>query len=172
MKRVPAARPAAAQVLGAERVARLAAGFERIAATRMAGLPVVHPQLRVEPVGFALHQGQPDGEPGMLGVLVTPWSMNLIWLGLDADVVSPAPAERIRDIGGEQFAFRLAHEDGIGPYESCSLASPMFAFADQTAAVATAQAVLDLLRRPEDQPVPARRRFLFGAGAPASTPSP
>lgn len=165
---------------GQQRVARLVEAFEGIARTRMAGLPVVHPGLRVEAVGFALHQDPNAGDDGMLGVLVTPWCMNLVWLGLDGAYPPPdrtAPAatmERIRDLGPERFAFRVAHEAGIGPYEMCSLASPLFAFADQAAAVATARGVLDLLRprvpaggltRPE------RRRFLLGRRpAPASSP--
>ena len=55
-------------------VTALESAFRRIAATRMAGLPINHPLLAVEGVGFRLWQGK------WLGVLVTPWAMNLVLL--------------------------------------------------------------------------------------------
>ena len=148
----------------AARVRMLEAGFERIAATRMAGVPLCHPQLQVAAVGFA---AQP-GSGGAVGVLVTPWFMNLVWLPLDAqpaDGVLAVGDTRTRALGPERFDFIGAFEEAIGPFEACSLFSPMDEFADQAAALATAEAVLSLLRPPPPpEPVPARRRFLLGAG--------
>jgi [NiFe] hydrogenase assembly HybE family chaperone len=149
-----------------ERVAALEALFSRIAATRMAGIPILHPGLRVEAVGF-----EPDGDAAAVGVLVTPWFMNLVWLPLD-DATTPETlavrATRERQVGRERFAFIGAHEDGFGPFEACSLFSPMGEFADHAAAVATARAVLVELHKPEPpEPAPtaSRRALLFGRAA-------
>lgn len=140
----------------AQRVQQLEAVYRRIATTRMAGLPLLHPGLAVQAVGFA---PQPDGSA--LGVLVTPWFMNLVRLPLQADAELPAPGQaEDRDIGGWTFRFHGHTEPGIGVHAAASLASPMHEFADQAAAVATAQALLERLR-----PVPARRGFLLGRGS-------
>lgn len=164
-------------VLVTERGAALAALFQHIAATRMAGMPVVHPQLHVEVVGFAVHhEPEAPSEQGALGVLVTPWFMNLVWCPLQRRDEAPRVGHaRERRLGTERFEFIAAHEPAFGSYEACSLFSPMFQFENQEAARATAQAVLDSLRAqpslPATTPVPARRSFLFGrsaAGAPAA----
>ena len=55
----------------------------RAAAARMAGLAVVNPALRVEAVGFAPWQGC------WLGVVVTPWCMNLVLAPLDPVMWQP-----------------------------------------------------------------------------------
>lgn len=170
-----------------ERVAALEALFSHIARTRMAGVPVIHPGLRVEAVAFAPH-AEPcedaantphDGTaagvavPGALGVLVTPWFMNLVWLPIEAcEAPRRVGLARGRRVGGERFEFIAAHEPGFGFYEACSLFSPMFQFADHDAARATAAAALASLRAVpavqavhEPAPAPARRAFLFGRSA-------
>ena len=48
--------------------------FSRIQAERMADVPLLNPALTVETVGFRLWQDS------WLGVLITPWSMNLLAL--------------------------------------------------------------------------------------------
>jgi [NiFe] hydrogenase assembly HybE family chaperone len=149
-----------------DRVAALEALFERVAATRMRGVPMLHPALRVQAVGF---EGAGDGSAAC-GVLVTSWFMNLVWLPLDADArdVAAVGQTRRRAVGHEVFPFIGAHEDGFGAYEACSLFSPMFEFADQAAAVATAHAVLEGLRAPAARPDASRRALLFGRGAGAA----
>lgn len=154
----------------ARRVAALEARFREIAATRMAGVPVQNERLAVQAVGF---QALPAG--GALGVLVTPWFMNLVRLPAEGEP-APAPgASRTHAVGPERFDFIGAHEAGFGSFEACSLFSPMFEFADHAAAVATAAEVLALLRRPPEPvpappapPVPTRRALLFGRGAEAA----
>jgi [NiFe] hydrogenase assembly HybE family chaperone len=140
--------------------------FRTVARTRMPGVPVMNPLLKVQALGF---EHDADGTHA-LGVLVTPWFMNLVRLPLQPDAFVLAPGELgVRAIGTRRFHFIGAHETGIGGFEACSLFSPMFEFADQAAAVATASAALKELRTPPatlPPSVPARRGFLFGrAGA-------
>lgn len=138
----------------ATRVAALQALFARIAATRMQGVPILHPGIGVTAVGF-----EPgDDGLGAVGVLVTPWFMNLVWLPLvERDAQDrPLPAlavgaTRMRAVGNERFDFIGAHEPGFGPYEACSLFSPMLDFADEATALATALQVLAVLRAPPPQ---------------------
>ncbi|GAP38823.1 [NiFe]-hydrogenase assembly chaperone HybE [Piscinibacter sakaiensis] len=168
----PASRAAAATRLE-RRVAALQRSFEHVQRTRMAGLPLLNPRLHVEPVGF--EPGLPPAEadpatgaalpplalPHALGVLITPWFMNLIWLPLP-DESGPAAAAtadawavgdcRRLTVGPECFEFIGAHADELGPYGLCSLFSPMAEFGSQAVARATAQAVLAALRAPAAAP--------------------
>lgn len=146
-----------------QRAQALQQTFEHIARTRMAGLPLAHPRLAVGCVGF---HAEADGTFA-LGVLVTPWCMNLVRLPLHEGVAVLAAGHRgTRDIGTRCFDFVGACEADIGTFESASLFSPMFEFVDQAAAVATAEQVLQALGIRADA-VPtqehlARRGFLFG----------
>ncbi|WP_326542906.1 [NiFe]-hydrogenase assembly chaperone HybE [Pseudorhodoferax sp.] len=148
------------------RVQGLEAAFRRIERERMAGLPLMHPRLRVQAVGFAA------GDDGLaLGVLVTPWFMNLVRLPLSAQAADllPRPGGEAGEectVFGWRFLFHTQHEDGVGRFAAASLVSPMSEFADQAAAVATAQALLEHLRPP-----PPRRRFFTGRGAALPAPT-
>jgi [NiFe] hydrogenase assembly HybE family chaperone len=154
------------------RVAQLEAAFEHVAATRMAGVGLLHPALQVQAVGFERLDDAPDLA---MGVLLTPWFMNLLRLPLQPDAVSddgpiaPRGRRRTRRVGAAAIDFIGAEEAPFGRFEACSLFSPVSAFADQAAAVATAQAVLAALRRPVPAALavdaPARRGFLFGRPA-------
>jgi [NiFe] hydrogenase assembly HybE family chaperone len=144
----------------ADRLDALTRAFAHIAATRMAGLPLVHPRLAVATVGF-----RPLDDDVALGVLVTPWCMNLVRLPLHDGVAVLAIGQTgPRDVGARRFDFNGAHESGVGAFEAASLFSPMAEFADQAAALATAEEVLKELRGPLSLRVaqPARRGFLFG----------
>jgi [NiFe] hydrogenase assembly HybE family chaperone len=151
---------------------RLNAAF-REAASRMPGA-LVNPALEVEAVGFAPWEGH------WLGVMVTPWFMNLMLLprvqgrwqtlrvGDKREVAFPAGVYDF--IGGS--------EPSVGEYQSCSLFSPMQQFENHAAARLVAQlareALLDAANAepPEDardaraqpvQPVPiSKREFLRG----------
>jgi [NiFe] hydrogenase assembly HybE family chaperone len=158
------------------RVQQLESAFADIGRTRMAGLPMLHPKLNVQALGFQVL----DDAPLAWGILVTPWFMNLLRLPLDPGApVLPVGEVAERDLGPQRMQFIGAHEaaiGGCGRYELCSLFSPMNEFIDHEAAVATAHAVLLLLRpvpSPPGQPpveVPARRGFLFGRSALRSPP--
>lgn len=168
------------------RVAALAQAFCDIQATRMQGVPILNARLRVQAVGF---EPEPDEPATALGVLVTPWFINLVRLPLaaaDEGALAAVGERRARSAGHSRVDFIGAHEPAVGRFEACSLFSPVLEFADQAAALATAGAVLQLLRAPADMPAarpaplpvpppaptpaaaPDRRAFLFGRRAPAA----
>lgn len=151
-----------------QRMAALTAVFGTIAATRMQGLPLLHPDLSVEAVDFQICTDI-DGEQAACGILITPWFMNLIWLPLQGQKVAALGQVREHRLAGLCFEFIGAEEIVFGQYEMCSLFSPMFEFVDQQAARATAQAILEQLRVDQtgvscsvSPASPERRAFLFG----------
>lgn len=144
--------------------------FSTILREHMHDVPMVNPALRVQAVGFA-----PWSEH-WLGVLVTPWFMNL--------VLMPRVQAHWHAIGERQsrhhvlpagvFEFISNQDAVLGNYQACSLFSPMFEFADHDAAVATATSALAALfdagnRQPSDvPPVQAPSAALAGAAGPAA----
>ena len=155
----PAERPSPAHAL--ERA------LHAIQLLRMRDVPVLNPALTVEAVGF-----RPWSEH-WLGILITPWFMNLMWLAPALSAPLAQGASREHFFGGQRLTFIGAVDEAFGAYQSCSLFSPMFEFADQAAARATAEQVLTLLREtPKEeepqQPALSRRALLFGrrTGAP------
>ena len=132
---------------------RLEAAFRAVAA-RMQGLGFVNPALEVEAVGFAPWEGH------WLGVVVTPWFMNLTLTPHDpARWRSLAQGEKRRYVfpAGE-YEFIGAHDDVAGEYQICSLFSPLLEFEDH----ATARLVAELAREAlfdtanaDDSPQPA-----------------
>lgn len=160
------------------RVHDLVALFRGIERDRMAGVPVLNPALQVEAVGFELEFDPAAADPARrgdvegVGILITPWFMNLVAVPLERrDEVSGVGVSGTRPVGSENFDFIGGHEPTFGTYAACSLFSPMFEFVDQAAAVATARAVLTTLRTPvaaaEPAPSPARRSFLLGRSSAA-----
>lgn len=149
-------------------VARLEAAFRTIGATRMQGLPFVNERLAVEAVGFRRWEGR------WLGVLITPWFMNLVLLPDDPCRWHSLPvrASRSYALPAGVFDFIAGYEEGVGEFQSCSLFSPMFEFREQEVARATALAALaalfDVAARPgiegpRDLPAPLQQ----GSGADA-----
>jgi len=154
--------------------ARLSAAFAAVAA-RMQGLDCVNRELAVEAVGFAPWEGH------WLGVMVTPWFMNLALLPREADRWQPLrPGEkRSYRFPAGVYEFIGATDPGIGDFQMCSLFSPMQEFADQASARAVAQlareALLDArnaepeVRPPAGAPAPhALAQLRDGGAAPMS----
>ncbi len=121
--------------------ARLEGLYREIQITRMADVPILNDALQVAAVGF-----DPYGDY-YLGVLLTPWFMNLMLLPQDAaDYAETAPdvGEKVQiTLPAGKVEFIAGFEDGLGHWLSCSLFSPVFEFADQAAALETAGAVLE-----------------------------
>ena len=119
--------------------AALAAAFERIAGTRMAGLGLNNPVLRVQCVGFRALD-----ERHRVGVLITPWAINLVLVG-DRSCRAlhlPSDSRRTWDFPTGSYEFMGGDEPECGTYQFCSLFSPAFEFSDQDSAEATAHSVM------------------------------
>lgn len=125
-----------------EAVGRLVAAFARIAATRMAGLPMNNPALRVASVGFRSWH-----EDYQVGVLITPWAINLVLLGAAAagDLHLAADRRRTWEFPSGRYDFMGGDEPECGAFQFCSLFSPVFEFPDQASAEATAGEIMAAL---------------------------
>lgn len=122
-------------------VARLEAEFREIHNAKMRETPLVNKALSVEAVGFRPWQGR------LIGVLVTPWFMNLTLLpgpGDDWSGLATGTTEEIAFPSGT-YAFLHAVRAGCGGYKGCSLFSPMTEFGSQLHATDTARAVMEAL---------------------------
>ena len=115
--------------------------FTRIQRERMTGMPLLNPALEVQSVGFRRWENY------CLGVLITPWFMNLMLLPLDGNEWTglPSGTKINRSFPSGTCEFILGEEEGIGRYLMCSLFSPVFEFQNQEAAVVMAEAVLQSL---------------------------
>ena len=157
----------------------IAARYRRIAAGAMAGLPICNAALAVAAEGFRVHAGR------AIGIVVTPWFMNLV----AADLAEAPPRPALR--AGCSIKLALPAGDvelivgelpGFGRLDSCSLFSPMDEFADMASAMATAREAMRGLfeaetsrparrARPPGLPARAPRRRRGGrAMTPWSTP--
>jgi [NiFe] hydrogenase assembly HybE family chaperone len=128
-------------------VAALEAAFARIAATRMAGLPLNNPALCVATVGFV------PWDDSHVGVLITPWAINLAAVSADRDALRLATdVRRTWRFPSGEYELMGGDEPECGAFQFCSLFSPAFDFSDQESAVATASEIMRVLVSPE--PVP------------------
>ena len=158
----------------------LARAFEAVRRERMQGVPMLNPALAVESVGF-----RPWREH-WLGIVITPWFMNVVLMPRVTAAWQAIGERETRHhvFPGGVFEFIGGREATLGDYQACSLFSPMFEFADQREARATALAALDALFDPasratapvraqaptagvrpdaaEAAPVLSKRDFLFG----------
>lgn len=144
---------------------RICALFERIERERMADIPLLNEALSVAAFGFD-HPADLSETPAAaitcaslqtyrVGVLLTPWFMNLLLLPLQPEALDDLEAgEKVSHIlPAGRFEFVVGQEGALGLYLSCSLFSPVFQFEDQDTACLTAQAVLEeVLTSPEGEP--------------------
>lgn len=114
--------------------------FREIETTRMEGVPILNKALSVAAFGF---------EPWLdyqLGVLLTPWFMNLMLVPLEPEKYAENPPQvgdkQMINVPAGQVEFIVGYEESLGYSLSCSLFSPVFEFENQQAAVETATAAL------------------------------
>lgn len=148
------------------RVSGLAAHFREIGDTRMRDLPFYNANLEVEAWGFS-----PMADDRLMGVLITPWFMNLVVLPLGLEPLQPhrfGQSQMIPLPSGER-KFLYSGDEGIGAFWAHSLHSPMQKFASPAHARGEARARLaEALKSPPAVPAaasPGRRAFLLGARA-------
>lgn len=111
----------------------LEAVFRRVEYERMQDVYILNRKLSVEAVGFSDWRRYP------LGVLITPWFMNLVWLS------ESSPEHGALKLPCGEIGFMPCFEPDMGRFQICPLFSPMHAFPDQDAARKTAIEVLRLI---------------------------
>lgn len=136
--------------------ALLAESYREIGERAMRDLPIYNEALGVEAIGFRRFNGT------IVGIMVTPWFMNVVMPASDARQSSSATM-RVRFPAGD-IEFTLSEVGQMGRIASCSLFSPMAEFPDMASARATAEAALAELMLPADSEEATRRR------EPATTP--
>lgn len=137
------------------RIAQLLSASRTAAETTMKGLPIVNPRLEIEAVGFRAFGG------GLVGALVTPWSINAVFIPPPGPTAPARGWVRQLPAGAVDF-LPLLLEDG-SRVEIASLFSPALEFDSQDAARATAAEAIELLMKApaEAAPVPTTRRALL-----------
>jgi len=125
-------------------MARQVIATYRAADVRMRDIPLYEEHLSVALIGFQRYEI--PGWGCVIGMLVTPWCLNLMLLppapqGWDGGL---APGdEEMRVLPAGRFPFVAAEVEGLGMVLSCSLFSPMGDFVSQEAACLTAFSALE-----------------------------
>jgi len=138
-------------------VADLVARYQKIYEQRMQGLPVVNPRLAVEAVGFDRWQ---DND---LGVLITPWFMNLVLLPMPDMLAAMPQGHRIECVfPSGPCELTVYQDEELGPYLAAVLFRTVSDFPDQdTARAIAAEALAQILTEPPDEGRGISRRSLF-----------
>ena len=161
----------------AERVQALVASFARIGRDTMMGLPFYNEALAVEALGF-----ERCGDE-WLGVLITPWFMNLMLVPEQPIPYSESDngQQRVVELPAGPVKFRCGGTEDFGMFHAQPIASPMDVYKSQEQARAAARKALAQQKTPAAaEPVRASqpqqgvsRRTLFSfAGRPLNTDSP
>ncbi|MBS1190330.1 MAG: hypothetical protein H6R10_2122 [Rhodocyclaceae bacterium] len=148
----------------------LEAHYRLVWKTRMADLSFVNPALGIAAVGFRRHRGD------WVGVMVTPWFLNLFLISGGGELWGDIPAgeRRYLELPCGTLQFIADDDPDLGPYQYCPLIAPVTHLPDMASALAAAG---DALRTafaappsptapatPEPEaaktdPVPSRRAF-------------
>lgn len=139
-------------------LADLVRHFERIYVDHMRDLPIVNPRIRVEAVGFRNFEGNE------LGVLITPWFMNLVLLPAgDAWCDSGQGDTLTIDFPSGPIEFTLSRDERLGIYLTATLFRTTSEFADHSMAREKAEQVMkQLFVSARDERSLSRRELLTG----------
>ena len=141
-----------------QRTRALVALFDEIRRTRMLGLPIANPALRVEAVGFEQWEDQD------LGILITPWFMNLVLLPDSGRLTDLPQGDRVEcRFPSGPCELTVYHDEDLGSYLAAVLFRTVADFPDQDVARAVAEeALAQLLAEPaEKKGEKVSRRGLF-----------
>lgn len=121
--------------------------FSDILQQRMDGIPIVNSRLGVAATPFMQWQ------EFYLGVLSTPWFMNLVLVPATLDCRENLERYTVGQklthlFPSGLYEFTVSNEPAIGHFETCSLFSPMFDFPDQATVLTTADEVMQGLMEP------------------------
>jgi [NiFe] hydrogenase assembly HybE family chaperone len=119
------------------KVADLVARYEAIYRERMRELPIVNPVLAVEAVGFEQWEDQD------LGVLITPWFMNLVLLPDSQRLADLPQGERVEcRFPSCPCELTVYQDEELGSYLAAVLFRTVTDFPDQDVARAVAEEAL------------------------------
>jgi [NiFe] hydrogenase assembly HybE family chaperone len=136
-------------------VAELVTHFRRVHTERMQGLPILNPALDVAAIDFR------EFDEHAVGVLVTPWFMNLVLLPgtQEWNGVAQGGLATINLPGGD-IDFNVTHDDCLGTCLTAALFSSVADFPDQDVAEAIAKEIICRLFEPEQEsPEPETPRY-------------
>lgn len=127
---------------------QIEAAFKRIEREQMQGIPLLNPALQVQTVGFQSYQGR------TLGIVITPWMMNLILLPAQSDDWSDLKLgdKQHHRLPANEFRFVVNEIEGIGLCQTHSLYSPMNEFFNQDHALAAAESFMQTLMIEVEEP--------------------
>ncbi len=113
--------------------------FKRIHIENMQGIPILNPAIEVQALGFQQWQGR------VLGVIITPWLMNLVLLPAEGEDWSQMELghKQPQEFPSRSYKFMINDIEGVGPCQTYSLCSPMRDFISHEQAVQVAQDFLD-----------------------------
>ena len=144
----------------------------------MRELPIYNDKIAIEAIDFRAF-----GEDELLGVVLTPWFMNLMLLPIEPEPMDMAEIGRPVEVAlpAGKRTFVIGGDEVVGLYKAHSLHSPVLNFTLPGQAHAEARRMLALLMTPPAQERAAnqngsagidRRRLLFGRGGPAPSGRP
>lgn len=145
----------------------LEAHYRQVWEIRMKDMPFVNPKLGVAAVGFRPYKGD------WVGVVVTPWFLNLFLISGGGQVWGDIPAgeRRYLELPCGTLQFIADDDPDIGPYQYCPLIAPVTNLADMTAALAAAGDALRTAFAPPPPPVVETPATPESQPAPAAAPA-
>lgn len=131
--------------------------FDRICATRMQGLPILNDKLSVEAVGFR-RTGEHE-----VGVLLTPWFMNLVLLpGTDEwDALNQGDTVNWSLPHGD-YDFTVSRDEELGTYLSAILFRSVNSIPTQEIAEGIAEEIAELVFSESEHDTPMRKKRRIG----------
>jgi len=140
--------------------------YRTISSERMRGLPIVNDRLEVESVGFR------DFEGRRIGILITPWFMNLVLLPGTRDHSEAAQGTTVAwPLPAGSYEFTACCDEELGLYFTAILFRTVVDIPDQLTARAIAEEILQELFRVQEEAGPdpdartmSRRALFSGHG--------
>lgn len=116
--------------------------------TRMRDMPFVNPALQVAAVGFCRQRGD------WLGVMVTPWFLNLFLISGGGELWGDIPAgeRRYLELPCGTLQFIADDDPDIGPYQYCPLIAPVSNLPGMEVALTTARQAMTAVLVPPPPP--------------------
>lgn len=128
-------------------VLQLTERYDAVYRQQMQDLPIVNPRLQVEAVGFSAF------DEHELGILITPWFMNLVLLpGTDDWHDSTQGSIVERSLPSGKCEFTVCRDEHLGTFLTAILFRTVTDFPDQSTARAIAEETLKELFKDQDAP--------------------